>query len=193
MIGNSLTLFFRKLLIFHQLKIDIKICVESFFSWEFFTTFYRDLIFDLLILHCNDFLFRYNSLHCLKTVNFHIHSDFQSRISWCYLAEIMVFSNKEKAVIKNDFLQRGWNAYKICKEYPTKSWKRVSIYRLLKLFQEDNYMDRRAGSGRQQTITIEEYQNLIYIYGILHSRNLWSSYRKLTWVGLRPLNSVQTL
>ena len=58
----------------------------------------------------------------------------------------------------------GWNAYKICKEYTTKSWKRVSIYRLLKLFQEDNYMDRSAGSGRQQTIAIEEYQNLIYIW-----------------------------
>ena len=44
---------------------------------------------------------------------------------------------------------------KVGKEFPST---------LLKLFQEDNYMDRRAGSGRQQTITIEEYQNLIYIW-----------------------------
>ena len=77
------------------------------------------------------------------------------------IAEIMVFFNEEKAVIKNDFLEKGWNAYKICKEHPTKSWNRVSVYRLLKIFQEDNSMDRRAGSGRQQTITTEENENLI--------------------------------
>ena len=73
----------------------------------------------------------------------------------------MVFSNEEKVVIKNDFLERGWYAYKICKEHPTKSWNRVSIYRLLKRFQEDNSIDWRAGSGRQRTITTEENKNLI--------------------------------
>ena len=68
----------------------------------------------------------------------------------------MVFSNEVKANFKNDFLERGWNAYKIFKEHPTKSWNRVSIYRLLKRFQEDNSMDRRAGSVRKRTITTEE-------------------------------------
>ena len=73
----------------------------------------------------------------------------------------MFFSNEKKAVIKNDFLERGWNAYKICKEHLTKSWNRVSVYRLLKRFQEDNSMDRRAGSGRQRIISTEENENLI--------------------------------
>ena len=46
-------------------------------------------------------------------------------------------------------------------EHPTKSWNRVSVYRLLKRFQEDNSIYRRAGSGRQYTITAGENENLI--------------------------------
>ena len=49
----------------------------------------------------------------------------------------------------------------ICKEYSTKSWNTVSICRLLKRFEADNSTDRRAGSGRQRTITTEENGNLI--------------------------------
>ena len=33
----------------------------------------------------------------------------------------------------------------------------------------------------------------IYIYRIHHWQILWSSYRKLAWVGFEPVNSVQTL
>ena len=69
----------------------------------------------------------------------------------------MVFSNKENAAIKNDFLERRWNDSKICMEHSTKSWNRVSVYRQ-KRFQEDNSMDRRAGSGRQRTITTIEIE-----------------------------------
>ena len=43
-------------------------------------------------------------------------------------------------------------------EHSTKTWNRVSVYRLLKRFQEDNSMDRRAGSGRQRTITTIEIE-----------------------------------
>ena len=75
----------------------------------------------------------------------------------------MVFSNKENAVVKNDFVETRWNtyAYKICREHPTKSWNRVSVYRRLKRFQENDYMDGRAGLGRQQIITTEKNENLI--------------------------------
>ena len=70
----------------------------------------------------------------------------------------MVFSNKENAAIKNDFLERRWNDSKTCMEHSTKTWNRVSVYTLLKRFQEDNSMDRRAGSGRQRTITTIEIE-----------------------------------
>ena len=76
-------------------------------------------------------------------------------VAWCNFAEIVVFSNKEKAAIKNDFLERRWNDSKICMEHSPKSWNRVSVYRQ-KRFQEDNSMDRRPGSGRQRTITTIE-------------------------------------
>ena len=79
-------------------------------------------------------------------------------VAWCNFVEIVVFSNKEKAAIKNDFLERRWNDSKICMEHSTKTWNRVSVYRLLKRFQEDNSMDRRAGSGRQRTITTIEIE-----------------------------------
>ena len=42
-----------------------------------------------------------------------------------------------------------------------KGWNRVSIDRLLKRFRENNSMGRKAGSGRQRTITTEENKNLI--------------------------------
>ena len=101
-------------------------------------------------------------IHCiaLKPLSFYSR-DLQRRISWCHFVEIMFFYNKEKAVIKNDFLERGWNAYKLCMEHPTKSWNRVSACSLLKRFQEDNSMDKRVGSGRQRTNTTEGNENLI--------------------------------
>ena len=115
----------------------------------------------LLILHCNDFIFQCNSSPCLKTDKFFIHSDFRRHISWCHFVEIMVFSNEEKAVVKNDFLEREWNTYKICKDHSTKSWNRFSIYIHLKRLQEHNSMDRRAGSSRQRIITTKENENHI--------------------------------
>ena len=89
----------------------------------------------------------------------------------------MVFSNEEKAAIKNDFREREWNAYKICKEHPTKSWNRASVYILSKKLQEDNLIDRIAGSGRQQTITTKENENLI--------QNLMCSQKKILIVTCR--------
>lgn len=73
----------------------------------------------------------------------------------------MVFSSDEKAVIKNDFLEKGWNANRICTEHPTKNWDRVSVYRLLKRFQETGTMERKQGSGRPRTVCTEENENLV--------------------------------
>ena len=68
----------------------------------------------------------------------------------------MVFSFEEKAVIKNDFLEKGWTAYRICKEHPTKGWNKVSVQRLLKRFKETGTMDRKKGSGCPRTATSDE-------------------------------------
>lgn len=73
----------------------------------------------------------------------------------------MVFSDEEKAVIKNDFLEKGWNANRICTEHPTTKWNRVSVYRLLKRFQANESMKRRPGSGRPVSITTVENEDLV--------------------------------
>ena len=73
----------------------------------------------------------------------------------------MVFSQEDKAIIKNDFLEKNWSAYRICKEHPTKQWNKVSVQRLLKRFQEHGSMDRRSGSGRPRTAMTEENEAIV--------------------------------
>ena len=73
----------------------------------------------------------------------------------------MVFSREDKAIIKNDFVGKGWSPYRICQEYPSKNRKRVSLHRLLKRFEKDSSMDRRLGSGRPVTVTTEENEERV--------------------------------
>ena len=73
----------------------------------------------------------------------------------------MVFSSEDKAIIKNDFVEKGWSLYRICQENPSKIWNRVSVHRLLKRFEKDSSMDRRPGSGRPVTVTTEENEELV--------------------------------
>ena len=59
-------------------------------------------------------------MRCLKTVKIFIHTDFQRRTRWWYFAEIMVFYEEEKAVLKNDFLERGWMLLKFVRSIQQK-------------------------------------------------------------------------
>ena len=68
---------------------------------------------------------------------------------------------EDKAIIKNDFLEKGWNANRICTEHPTRSWNRVSVYRLLGKFKESGSMERKPGSGRPRTVCTEENEDLV--------------------------------
>lgn len=67
------------------------------------------------------------------------------------------FSQDDKAVIKNDYEEKGWNAYTIWKEHPAKNWDRVSVWRLVKKFEKTGSMDRKKGSGRPVTATAVEH------------------------------------
>ena len=56
----------------------------------------------------------------------------------------MVFSSEDKAIIKNDYEEKGWTAYQICKEHKSKERVLSSVQRLLKRFKEDKSMKRRT-------------------------------------------------
>ena len=73
----------------------------------------------------------------------------------------MVFSQEDKAVIKNNFLEKNWSVYRIYKEHPTKKWNKVSVQRLLKRFHEHGSMDKRPRSGRPRTAMMEENEAMI--------------------------------
>ena len=73
----------------------------------------------------------------------------------------MVFSSEDKAIIKNDFVEKGWSLHRICQENPSKIWNRVSVHRLLMRFEKDSSMDRRPGSGRPVTVITEENEELV--------------------------------
>ena len=66
------------------------------------------------------------------------------------------FSDEDKAIIKNDFLEKGWCAYTIWREHPQKKWNRVSVWRLVKGIKERGTTDRKKGSGRPVTATTDE-------------------------------------
>jgi PAB1-binding protein PBP1 len=60
----------------------------------------------------------------------------------------MVLSAEDKAVIKSDFDEKKWTAYRIVKEHPTKKWHVSSVLRLIKKIKSTGSTARRPGSGR---------------------------------------------
>ena len=68
----------------------------------------------------------------------------------------MVLSTQDKAVIKNDFEENGWTAYRIVKEHPAKKWHISSVLRLIKKIKSTGSTARRPGSGRPATADTPE-------------------------------------
>ena len=68
----------------------------------------------------------------------------------------MVLTDKQKAVIENDFNEKGWNAYKIWKEHPRFECSRMAVHNLIKRITETGSRERRKGSGQPVTVTTEE-------------------------------------
>ena len=68
----------------------------------------------------------------------------------------MVLTNKQKAVIENDFNEKGWNTYKIWKEHPSFECSRMAVHNLIKKIKETGSSGRLRGSDRPITATTEE-------------------------------------
>ena len=73
----------------------------------------------------------------------------------------MVFSDDDKAVFKNDYVEKGWSAYRICKEHPTKKWYKGSVQRLINQFKEKGTIKRRPGSGRSRSAISPENEEIV--------------------------------
>ena len=73
----------------------------------------------------------------------------------------MVISKEDKIIIQNDFEEKGWNAYMIWREHPTKKWDRVSVWRVVKNLKESGSIERRKGSGRPASACTEENQEYV--------------------------------
>ena len=72
-----------------------------------------------------------------------------------------VFSKEDKIIIKNDYEEKGWSAYKIWKDHSLKNWTYTSVKRLLKRFKDSGIINRKEGSGRPRSVTTEKNTDLI--------------------------------
>jgi len=63
----------------------------------------------------------------------------------------MGFSYKDKVLIKNLYLIKGYGAQKLMSEFPEKNWKNSSLSKLLKKLQDMGTVERKKGSGRPKT------------------------------------------
>ena len=65
------------------------------------------------------------------------------------------------SVIRNDFEEKGWTAYRIWKEHLSKGWTLSSVQRIVKGFKTTGTMEIKAASGRPVTATTEENGDLV--------------------------------
>ena len=73
----------------------------------------------------------------------------------------MVLTDKEKALIENNFNEKSWNAYKIWKGHPNFECSRMAVHKLIKKIKETWLTERRKGSGRPVTATSEEIASIL--------------------------------
>ena len=90
----------------------------------------------------------------------------------------MVLTNNQKAVIENDFNEKGWSAYKIWKEHPSFECSRMPVHNLIKKIQETRLTEHNKGSNRLVTATTEEnlsiFEEIICIVTHIHQANCTS-------------------
>ena len=65
----------------------------------------------------------------------------------------MVLTDKQNAVTKNDFNEKGSNAYKIWKEHPNFECSCKAVHNLIKKIKETASTERRKGSSQPVTST----------------------------------------
>ena len=77
------------------------------------------------------------------------------------ILQIMVLSYKDKIIIENDFLEKGWSAYKICQQHEEKQWVLSSVKRLIRKIKNQGSIERKKGSGRPITACTPENEEFV--------------------------------
>ena len=83
----------------------------------------------------------------------------------CYVTALlvnMVFSDKDKILIKKLYQLKGYNARQLRKEFRDKGWTKSSINKLLKKFRNTGTVDRRQDSGRPRSACTDENTDQMY-------------------------------
>lgn len=68
----------------------------------------------------------------------------------------MVFSEEDKALIRNLYLLKGYGARRLMTEFPQKNWNRGALNSLLLKLRKTGSTDRQKGSGRPKSVRTEE-------------------------------------
>ena len=81
----------------------------------------------------------------------------------------MVLIDKQKAVIENDFNEKGWNAYKIWNEHPSFECSRMAVHNLIKksrrLGRQSVVKEAADTLPQQQKKTSNRQNNRVYFDG----------------------------
>ena len=62
----------------------------------------------------------------------------------------MVFTDEGKAIIEADYEEKGWSAYIMWKQNPSKGWVESSVRRLIRKHEKTGTMGRRPGISSQE-------------------------------------------
>ena len=133
-----------------SLFIALYHCYIAFYNSEFSS-------WNILNLkQCNGICFEDSLAHKKRLPGTYLY-----RFLTYFRQQAMVFSSEDKTIIKNDYEEKGWTAYRVCKEHESKKWVLSFVQRLLKRFKEDGSMKRRTGFGRPITVTTDENAELV--------------------------------
>ena len=81
-------------------------------------------------------------------------------VSFRHYLFTILFSKADKIIIRNDFEEKRWCAYKIWKDHSLTSWTYTSVKLLLKRFKDSGATNRKKGSGQPRSVTSEENTDL---------------------------------
>ena len=68
----------------------------------------------------------------------------------------MLFSEEDKALIKNLYLVKGYGSHRLLAEFLMKNWTKGGVDSLLIKLRETGSTDRKHGSGRPKCTRTEE-------------------------------------